>query len=75
VSLSRRTWTWIGLVVACVVIWMVADSQGDQLLALTATGSLLTVLKVLWVVSLLGLILLIVFGAVAVVCSRLRRTH
>ena len=74
-SLSLPTRIWIGLTLACVVIWLVAESQGDLLLAFNATGSFLTVLEVLWAVSLLGFILLVVVGAVALVWSRLRRTR
>jgi hypothetical protein len=74
-SLRLRTRVWIGLTLACVVIWLVAESQGDLLLSLNATGSFLTVLEVLWAVSLLGFILLVVVGAVALVWSRLRRTR
>jgi fucose permease len=74
-ALSRRTWTWIGLAVACVVIWLVADSQGNQILDLNATGAFLTLLKVLWTVSLLGFIVLVLFGVFTVVRARMRRSR
>ena len=57
---------------ATVVIWLIADSQGPDLLAFNATGTFLHVLEVLWAVSLIGFILLIVFGVVVLVRSRLR---
>jgi len=59
-------------VLATVVIWLIADSQGPDLLAFNATGTFLHVLEVLWAVSLIGFILLIVFGVVVLVRSRLR---
>ncbi len=74
-ALSRRARVWIGLVLADVVIWLIADSQDTALLALKAHGASLTLLQVLWVVSLFGFILLVVFGVVAVVRSRLRLAH
>jgi hypothetical protein len=72
--LGRRTKVWIGLVVACVVVWLVADSQGPDLLAFNASGTFKHVLEVLWVLSLLGFILLVLFGIFAVVRSRLGRS-
>jgi hypothetical protein len=72
-ALSRRTRLWIGLVLADVVIWLVADSQGNVLLAFNATGAFKGLLEVLWVVSLLGFILLVLFGLVALVRSQLPR--
>lgn len=69
-GLSRRTW--IYLVAADVLIWLIADSQGPDLLAFNADGAFLTVLQVLWVLSLFGFIGLVVFGVVALVRSRLR---
>ena len=74
-GLSRRTRTWIGLIVACAVLWLIADSQGNVLLAFNATGAFLTLLQVLWVVSLFGFILLVLFGVVALVLSQLRRSR
>ena len=73
-ALSRRSWIWIGLVVACVVVWLFADSQGNQILDLNATGTFLSLLKVLWTVSLLGFIVLILFGIFTVVRSQMRRS-
>jgi hypothetical protein len=73
-SLSRGTRIWIGLVVLSVVVWLVADSQGPDLLAFNAHGAFLSLLQVLWVFSLFGFILLVLFGVVAVVRSRLRRS-
>lgn len=75
VNLSRHARIWIGLVVACVVIWLVADSQGNQILDLNATGAFLTLLKVLWTLSLLGFIVLVLFGLFTVVRARLRRSR
>ena len=69
---NRRTW--IYLVVAAVVVWLIADSQGPDLLAFNAHGAFLTLLQVLWVVSLFGFILLMVLGVVALVRSQRRRT-
>ena len=69
---NRRTWTY--LVVAAVVIWLIADSQGPDLLAFNAHGAFLTLLQVLWVVSLFGFILLMVLGVVALVRSQRRGT-
>ena len=69
---NRRTRIWIGLIVACVVVWLIADSQGPDLLAFNAHGAFLHVLEVAWVVSLFGFILLVLFGVFAVVRSRLR---
>jgi hypothetical protein len=70
-ALGRRTWIWIGLVIADVVVWLIADSQGNVLLAFNATGASLTLLQVLWVVSLFGFILLVLFGVVASNCQML----
>jgi hypothetical protein len=72
--LGRRTKVWIGLVLACVLVWLIADSQGPDLLAFNAHGAFLSLLEVLWVVSLLGFILLILFGIVAAVRSQSRRS-
>jgi hypothetical protein len=74
-ALGRRTWIWIGLVIADVAVWLVADSQGNVLLAFNATGASLTLLQVLWVVSLFGFILLVLFGVVALVRAQLRRSR
>jgi hypothetical protein len=74
-ALGRRTWIWIGLVIADVVVWLSADSQGNVLLAFNATGASLTLLQVLWVVSLFGFILLVLFGVVALVRAQLRRSR
>jgi hypothetical protein len=68
--LNRRTW--IYLVVAAVVVWLIADSQGPDLLAFNAHGAFLSLLQVLWVVSLFGFILLMVFGLVALVRAERR---
>jgi lysylphosphatidylglycerol synthetase-like protein (DUF2156 family) len=73
-TLSRRTWIWIGLVVACVVVWLIADSQGPDLLAFNAHGAFLHVLEVAWAVSLIAFILLVLFGVFTVVRSQLRRS-
>ena len=72
-TLTRGRRIWIGLVLLCVVVWLVADSQGNLMLDFNATGAFLTLLKVLWTVSLLGFILLILFGIFSVVRSRFRR--
>ena len=65
-SLSRRgVWIWIGLVVVDVAIWVTAETQSDNKL-----------FEVLWVVTLFGFILLVVFGVVAVMRAMLRaRRH
>lgn len=49
-SISRHPllWTWIGLLFADVVIWLIADSQGPDLLVFNAQGTFLNVLKVVW---------------------------
>jgi hypothetical protein len=73
-TLSRGTRIWIGLVVLSVVVWLVADSQGPDLLAFNAHGAFLSLLEVLWVISLFGFILLILFGIVTVARSQLRRS-
>jgi uncharacterized integral membrane protein len=44
------------------------------MLDFNATGAFLTLLKVLWTVSLLGFILLILFGIFSVVRSQSRRS-
>jgi hypothetical protein len=73
-TLTRGRRIWIGLVLLCVVVWLVADSQGNLMLDFNATGAFLTLLKVLWPVSLLGFILLILFGISSVVRSQSRRS-
>jgi hypothetical protein len=74
-ALTRRgISTWIGLVAADVVLWIIADSQGNVLLQFNATGTVETLLKILWVGSVLGLILLVRFGLFVLVRSRLRST-
>jgi hypothetical protein len=73
-AIGRRTKVWIGLVVACVLVWLIADSQGPDLLAFNAHGAFLGLLEVLWVVSLFGFILLILFGIVAAVRSQSQRS-
>jgi lysylphosphatidylglycerol synthetase-like protein (DUF2156 family) len=71
-TLSRRTRVWLGLVLAAVVVWLIADSQGPDLLAFNAHGAFLHVLEVAWAVSLIAFILLVVFGVVALVRSQRR---
>ena len=71
-TLSRRTRIWLGLVLAAVVVWLIADSQGPDLLAFHAHGAFLHVLEVAWAVSLIAFILLVVFGLVALVRSQRR---
>jgi len=73
-TLTRGRRIWIGLVLLCVVVWLVADSQGNLMLDFNATGAFLTLLKVLWTVSLLGFIVLVLFGVFTVVRSQLRRS-
>jgi|HubBroStandDraft_1064217.scaffolds.fasta_scaffold145911_2 hypothetical protein len=75
VAIGRRTLIWVGLVLADVVIWIVADSQGPDLFAFNAQGSFLNVLKVAWAVSFIGFFLLIAVGLVSVIRSRLRGRH
>ena len=74
-ALSRGTRIWIGLVLATVVVWLIADSQGPDLLAFNAHGAFLSLLEVLWVISLFGFILLVLFGVFALVRSQLRRSR
>jgi hypothetical protein len=64
--------TWIALAAADVVLWIIANSQGSGYLAFNATGAFLTVLKVLWVASLLAFIVLLVLGVVSLATSRRR---
>jgi hypothetical protein len=71
-ALSRRTRVWIGLVVVCVVVWLIADSQGPDLLAFNAHGTWLHVLEVAWVCSVIGFVMLMVYGVIAVVRSQRR---
>ena len=59
--LSLRTW--IGLTVADVVIWVMAEVQDSE-------GWRATVFDVVWVASLLGFLLLFVLGVVSLVTSR-----
>lgn len=66
-------WTWLGLILADVVIWVIADSQGPDLFAFNAQGSFLNVLKVAWAVSFIAFFVLIAMGIVGLVRSRLRR--
>ena len=73
-ALARGRRIWLGLLLATVVVWLVADSQGPDLLAFNAHGAFLSLLEVLWVVSLFGFILLVLFGLFVVVRSRLRPT-
>jgi hypothetical protein len=73
-ALTRGRRIWLGLLLATVVVWLVADSQGPDLLAFNAHGAFLSLLEVLWVVSLFGFILLVLFGLFVVVRSRLRPT-
>jgi hypothetical protein len=72
--LTRGTRIWLSLVLAAAVVWLIADSQGPDLLAFNAHGAFLSLLQVLWVLSLLALILLLLFGLFVLVRSRLRRT-
>jgi hypothetical protein len=71
--LSTRTW--IALLIADVVLWLIADSQGPDLLAFNATGTFLHFLQVVWVLSLFGFIILVLLGVSALVKSRLSRTR
>ena len=73
-TLTRGRRIWLGLVLATVVVWLIADSQGPDLLAFNAHGAFLSLLEVLWVVSLFGFILLVLFGIVTVARSQLRRS-
>jgi hypothetical protein len=58
---SRKTWVY--LVVADVVIWVLAEVQNS-------TGTRKTLFDVLWVASLLVFVLLLVLGAVILAKSR-----
>ena len=71
-ALSRGTRIWLGFILATVVVWLIADSQGPDLLAFNAHGTFLNVLKVAWAVSVIVFILLIVFGVIALARSRRR---
>jgi heme/copper-type cytochrome/quinol oxidase subunit 3 len=73
-TLTRGRRIWLGLVLATVVVWLIADSQGPDLLAFNATGTFKHVLEVVWVLSLLGFILLVLFGIFSVVRSQFRRS-
>jgi hypothetical protein len=73
--LSRGTRIWIGLVLADVVVWLIADSQSNELLALNATGAFHSLLEVLWVLTLFGFILLVLFGVFVLVRSHSRRSR
>jgi hypothetical protein len=57
------------------VVWLVADSQGPDLLAFNASGTFLHVLEVLWVLSLFAFILLVLLGVSALVKSRLSQAR
>ncbi len=59
--------TWIGLLFADVVIWVIADSQGPDLFAFNAHGTFLNVLKAAWAVSFLAFFLLIALRLVGIV--------
>lgn len=75
ISRHRWRWAWIALLVIDVVIWLIADSQGPDLLAFNAQGTFLNVLKVAWALSAIGFILLIAVGIVGLVRSLyVRRT-
>ena len=69
---SRGTRIWLGLILATVVVWLVADSQGPDLPAFNAHGTFLNVLQVAWAVSVIVFIPLIVFGVIALVRSQRR---
>jgi len=69
---SRGTRIWLVLVLATVVVWLVADSQGPDLLAFNAHGTWLHVLEVAWVCSVIGSVMLMVYGVIAVVRSQRR---
>jgi lysylphosphatidylglycerol synthetase-like protein (DUF2156 family) len=71
-TLSRGRRIWLCLLLATVVVWLIADSQGPDLLAFNAHGTFLHVLEVAWAVSLIGFILLVLFGVVALVRSQRR---
>jgi len=71
-ALSRGKRIWLGLLLATVVVWLIADSQGPDLLAFNAHGTFLHVLEVAWAASVFVFILLIVFGAIALVRSQRR---
>ena len=56
-ALSRRAvWIWIGLVVVDVTIFLIAESKSND-----------SLWEALWLVSVFGFILLVVFGVVALV--------
>jgi hypothetical protein len=65
-TLSRRgVWIWIGLVVVDVAIWVIAEFQSND-----------SLFEALWVITLFGFILLVVFGVVALVRAVVRaRRH
>ena len=71
-ALGRGKRIWLGLILATVVVWLIADSQGPDLLAFNAHGAFLHVLKVAWAVSVIVFIVLIVFGVIALVRSQRR---
>ena len=71
-ALGRGKRIWLGLILATVVVWLIADSQGPDLLAFNAHGTFLNVLEVAWAVSVIVFIVLIVFGVIALVRSQRR---
>jgi hypothetical protein len=66
---------WLVLIVLDVVVWLIADSQGPDLLAFNAHGTFLTVLEVAWVVSLLVFIVLVLVGVAALARTTQRRAR
>jgi len=69
---SRGTRIWLVLVLATVVVWLIADSQGPDLLAFNAHGTWLHVLEVAWVCSVIGFVMLMVYGVIALIRSQRR---
>jgi hypothetical protein len=69
---SRGTRIWLVLVLATVVVWLVADSQGPDLLAFNAHGTWLHVLEVAWACSVIAFVMLMVYGVIALIRSQRR---
>jgi hypothetical protein len=69
---SRGTRIWLVLVLATVVVWLIADSQGPDLLAFNAHGTWLHVLEVAWACSVIAFVMLMVYGVIALIRSQRR---
>jgi hypothetical protein len=66
---------WLVLIVVDVVVWLVADSQGPDLLAFNAHGTFLTVLQVAWAAAVVVFIVLGLVGIAGLVRTTQRRAR